>query len=171
VWVRPKQNHVLSDRLITDGRHKWSSFNVHKKAGTLSPGLDCRVHGSEDTLTPGDKSEVGYPESWLEVPIEACWMLSEMRFERSTCLLGRSWTFVEVLLLCHANNIRTRFLDPTLLGIWSSAWDAHVSLSCDVLPSPMREDLCKLGPSLGRLSRVLWPAPGDGSSDNLTIHH
>jgi len=37
VWVRPKQNHVLFDRLITDARHKWSSFNVHEKAGTLSP--------------------------------------------------------------------------------------------------------------------------------------
>ena len=26
----------------------------------------------------------------------------------------------------------------------------------------MREDLCKLRPSLGRFAGVLWPAPGDG---------
>jgi len=29
VWVSPKQNHVLFDRLITDVRDKWSSFNVY----------------------------------------------------------------------------------------------------------------------------------------------
>ena len=36
VSVKPKQNRLLFDRLITHGRRKWSSFDVYKKAGTLS---------------------------------------------------------------------------------------------------------------------------------------
>ena len=35
----------------------------------------------------------------------------------------------------------------------------------------MREDLCKLDPSLGRFVGVLWPALGDGASDSITIHN
>jgi len=35
----------------------------------------------------------------------------------------------------------------------------------------MREDLCKLDPSLGRFAGVLWPAPGDGASDSITVHN
>ena len=35
----------------------------------------------------------------------------------------------------------------------------------------MREDLCKLRPSLGRFAGVIWAAPGDGTSDSITIHN
>jgi len=34
----------------------------------------------------------------------------------------------------------------------------------------MRENLCKLCPALGRAG-VLWPAPGDGVSDSITIYN
>ena len=34
----------------------------------------------------------------------------------------------------------------------------------------MREDLFKLGPSLGRIAGVLWTAPGDRVSDSITIY-
>jgi len=35
----------------------------------------------------------------------------------------------------------------------------------------MREDRWRLRPSLGRFPGVLWPVPGDGASDNITIHY
>jgi len=41
VWVSPKQNHLLFDRLITDVRDKWSSFNRYENTVTLSP--CCRM--------------------------------------------------------------------------------------------------------------------------------
>ena len=36
VSVKPKQNRLLFDRLIPHLRRKWSSFDVYKKADTLS---------------------------------------------------------------------------------------------------------------------------------------
>ena len=86
-----------------------------------------------------------------------------------TRLLGGSRTCVEALVFRPGSTDRTRFLDPTLLGIWSSSRDSHVPLSCDVWPRPMREDLCELGPSLGRFAGVLLPVLGDKASDSITI--
>ena len=37
VWVIPKPNLLLFDRLLTDGREKWSPFNKYENTGTLSP--------------------------------------------------------------------------------------------------------------------------------------
>jgi len=37
VSVKPKKNRLLFDRLIPHWRRKWSSFDVYKKADTLSP--------------------------------------------------------------------------------------------------------------------------------------
>ena len=60
-------------------------------------------------------------------------------------------------------------LGPDGAGDLIISLDAHVSLSCDVLPRPMREDLCKRRPSLGRSAGVIWLAPGDRASDSIII--
>jgi len=57
VWVIPKQNLLLFDRLNTDGREKWSPFNKYDNTGTLSrtPGVWVRVWSSSRLYYPFGK--------------------------------------------------------------------------------------------------------------------